>query len=171
MNENIEKTRKAVMKILKVLSDEKWHQWKELLEKTKISSRTLVKHLSRLEKDKFIQSKREKTNMRLVYYKAEPEVVTYTEAETSTEEISQQIEGTLLETKNPMAILRIINNANNFMIMYMIKQLGVEKSFPKSKLRFLMEFWVWESYRVLTWKLIEASWKHMDMLTTLEKGE
>lgn len=167
MNENIEKASKAIMSILKVLSDEEWHQWSELLDKTKVSSATLKKYLPRLKEFKLIQKRVELESGKYpypAYYRAEPELVTYTEALVSTEELSQQIEPVLLETKNPLFVLNMIESMNKTCLLIALGQLKKDKNVPESKLRFLLELWVWEPYRVLTWKLIESSKKHIDEL-------
>ena len=164
---NLELATEAGMSILKALSDESWHKYKEILEETEISSRTLTKHLKRLEKCKLIQKERKKYPF--VYYKAEPELVTWTEAIVSMEELSQKIEPVLLETKDPLLVLSLIEmycRGNLALTFFKIKE---DTKVPDYKLRFLLDLFVWEPYRVLTWKLVEASKKHMNEIN-LEKN-
>jgi DNA-binding transcriptional ArsR family regulator len=46
----LQKMEAAVLSVLRYLGDNKWHRYQELLEKTKLSSATLSKHLKTLEK-------------------------------------------------------------------------------------------------------------------------
>lgn len=162
MVSNIDGKTKSVKRILKTLSDEKWHKYGELLEKTKISSRTLTKHLDYLKECNLI--KKEKREYPSAYYKAEPELVTWTEATFSIEEFSKQIEPLLLKTKNPFLVLDIINARCQGALKITIGKLMDEKNTPKHKLHFFLELFVWAPYRVFTWKLIETTKKHIDKI-------
>ena len=53
----IEKAQKSIMAILRVISDEKPHQYSELKEKTELNSPTLTKHLKRLTEMKILRKK------------------------------------------------------------------------------------------------------------------
>ena len=157
---NLDKKIESIKSILKALSDEEWHKYGELLEKTKISSRTLTNHLDYLKECKLI--KREEREYPSAYYKAEPELVTYTEAAFSIEELSQQIEPVLLETKNPSFVLNLIHMNCGAILEITVYKLKEDKNVPEHKLRFLLDLFAWETYRILTWKLVEATKKHID---------
>jgi len=68
----------------------------------------------------------------------------------------------LLETKNPFFVLKLINIACQFALELTFSDLKKDRNVPEHKLRFLLDLFVWEPYRVLTWKLIEATRKHID---------
>lgn len=157
---NTDKKIESLKSILKALSDEEWHKYSELLKRTQISSRTLTNHLDFLRECKLI--KREEREYPSAYYKAEPELVTYTEAAFSLEEFSQQIEPVLIETKNPFLVLNLIDTKCKAILEITIIKIKQEKNVPDHKLRFLLDLFVWEPYRILTWKLIEATKKHID---------
>jgi len=159
---NIDKKIESTKRILNVLSDEKWHKYGELLEKANLSSRTLTKRLDYLKGCNLI--KREEREYPSAYYKAEPELVTYTEAKFSLEKLYQQIEPVLLETKNPFLVLDIINAGCQGALKLTIGKLMEEKNTPEHKLHFLLDLFVWEPYRVLTWKLVEATKKNIDKI-------
>ena len=165
-NENTDKRIESSKSILKVLSDEEWHKYGELLEKTKISSRTLTKRLDDLQDRKLIQKEEREPRKRYpsAYYKAEPELVTATKATILTEELSEDIEPALIEIKNPMVILELINLQNSLSLTSNLIEELKGNNISESKLYFLLELFVWEPYKALTWKLIEAIKKNRDII-------
>lgn len=162
MDNNTSKMIESSKAILKVLSDEKWHKYSELLEKTKLSSRTLTKRLDNLLEGKLIQ--KEKREYPSAYFKAEPEAIDLINATSSKEELLSNMEGVLLEVKNPIFLLELINIYNTLSISYdLIEELQNNK-ISDERLYFLMEIWVWEPFRELSWKLLEVSKKHRDII-------
>ena len=161
----IEKAEKSIEVILKILSDEKEHRYKDLKKETKLNDPTLSKYLKRLVKLKVVKKRVDLQSGKYpypVYYEAEPELVTYSEAKISTKEFSEQIEPMLLETKNPIFILNNIELRSKMIFLTTLSQIKKDKNITDSKLDFLLELFVWEPYKFLTWKLVEAFRKHKD---------
>jgi DNA-binding transcriptional ArsR family regulator len=173
---NLEKASEALMKILRVLSDENWHQNSELAEKTGISSATLSKHLKNLRKLKLAQLKVDYESGKYPephYYKAEPELVTYSEAKIRTLELSEHIEPSLLESRDPLMLLEIIHLSSEANLELLLRQMKEEKNLSESKMSFLAELFVWEPFIVLSWKLLESTRKIVDEIdfTKLQKDQ
>lgn len=165
---NLEKKADSVKAILRVLSDENWHTYGELLRITKISSRTLTKRLDDLLECKFIQ--KEKREYPSAYFKAEPEVITYTNATLLREELSETIEPMLIESKNPIFVLELINMSTSLSYSHYIKEIK-NKDVSESRLNFLLEIFVWEPYINQTWKLLKACRKNKDIINIEEINE
>jgi hypothetical protein len=91
-------------------------------------------------------------------------LLTWIDAQVSMDNFSEQIEPALLETKNQLAVLNLINLECQGILEFTIFKLKQDKSTPDHKLKFLLELFVWEPYRAHTWKLIEATKKHIDEL-------
>jgi DNA-binding transcriptional ArsR family regulator len=162
---NLERSSEALMKILKVLSDGKWHQNGELAEKTKVSSATLAKHLKKLRKLKLIRLRIDSESGKYPeprYYIAEPELVTYAGAKIRTEELSQRIKPALLESKDPLLLLDAIHLYSYANLESLLQELKTEEGISDSKMSFLAEFFVWEPYMVLTRKVLESSREIVD---------
>jgi DNA-binding HxlR family transcriptional regulator len=64
---NVGKIFDAIQLIFKALSDGQWHRNMEIHEKTKISSRTLTKHLDRMAKTKIMEKKIDKESGKYPY--------------------------------------------------------------------------------------------------------
>jgi len=159
-----EKSNQAFLSIIKAISKkEKRHM--DIKKETGLNDPTLSKYLKPLLKLKLVKKRVDIESGKYpypAYYKAEPELLTWVDAQVSTEELSKQIEPVLLETKNPFFVLDIINTDCQSIMKITIGKLMEEKNTPEHKLRFLLDLFAWEPYRVLTWKLIEATKKHID---------
>lgn len=163
----IEKSNKALLSIIKAISKkEKRHM--DIKKETGLNDPTLAKYLKPLLKLKLIKKRVDLESGKYpypAYYKAEPELLTWVDAQVSMKELSQQIEPVLLETKNPFFVLNLINISCQSILEITFIKLKEEKNVPDHKLRFLLDLFVWEPYRVLTWKLIEATKKHIDKIS------
>jgi len=162
MDDNTSKMIESAKAILKVLSDEKWHKYGELLKKTKLSSRTLTKRLNSMLERKLIQ--KERREYPSAYFKAEPEAIDLINATLSQEELLSGMEGALMEMKNPTFILELINLYNTLSISYDLIGILEGKNISEDRLYFLLEIWVWEPFRELSWKLVEVSKKHKGII-------
>jgi len=162
---HIDKSNKALLSIIKAVS-KKEKRPKDIKKETGLNDPTLAKYLKPLVKMKLISRKVDQSGKYPppVYYKAEPELLTWIDAQVSMDNFSEQIEEVLLETKNPLAVLKLINLECQGVLEFIIFKLKQEKNTPDHKLEFLLDLFVWEPYRVHTWKLIEATKKHIDEL-------
>jgi len=98
-----EKSNQAFLSIIKAISKkEKRHM--DIKKETGLNDPTLSKYLKPLLKLKLVKKRVDIESGKYpypAYYKAEPELLTWVDAQVSTEELSKQIEPVLLETKNP----------------------------------------------------------------------
>lgn len=148
--------------ILKVLIDDQWHRYKEIREKAKVSNVTLSAHLKEL---KLLLERKEdkKTYPTQVSYKITPllkiELMHIVTLKTAWKEIEENFfKETDLNSIDLTSILESIDAITNLLLVTMIKSLELNKEFREnSELRYLfLETFVWESYKTLTWKLVEA---------------
>jgi len=155
---------KARWLIVKVLSDGQMHQNKELKEKTELSSRTLNKHLGQLQAQKLIQRIEDDKSGKYphpVYYKAEPDLLTYSSARIMTDEVIQDIEPALRECKDPLFLLDAFHAGNSEFLLSILSQLkGMEDIFDYDW-DWRLELFVWQPYRAFTRKLVLATKKIM----------
>jgi len=138
------------------------HQNKELKEKTKLSSRTLAKHLRQLERQKLINRIEDDESgkyPRPVYYRAIPELVTASHAGIMIEEASQHIEPALRESKDPLMLLDGIHAANSGFIAGILSQLKGWDNIFEYDWDWRLELFVWHPYRVFTYNLVVATKK------------
>ena len=174
-----EKADKAFLAIMKVLSgreegmeykpklEGKEYRYKELKKKTGLNDPTLAKYLKPLINLKLVSKRVDLESGKYpypAYYRAEPEFLTWIDAQISTKELSEQIEGVLLETKSPMFVLELINLQNYVSTSFTLQKLKEDKDIPEHKLGFLLELFAWEPFQVLTWNLIKACKKNIDVI-------
>lgn len=148
--------------ILKVLIDEQWHRYKEIREKAKVSNVTLSAHLKEL---KLLLERKEdkKTYPTQVSYKITPllkmELIHLVTLKTAWEEIEENyFRGKDLKSVDLTSVLECINALDNSLLVTMIDSLELNKELRENAelRRLFLETFVWESYKTLTWKLVEA---------------
>jgi DNA-binding HxlR family transcriptional regulator len=155
--------------IVKVLSDRKMHQNKEIREKTKLSSKTLDKHLKQLQAQKLIQRIEDDQSGKYphpVYYRAEPELVTYSDARTMTDEVIQGIEPALQECRDPLMLLDGFHAANSGFLLGILSQLEGMKDISEYDWNWRLELFAWQPYRAFTEKLVLATKKILNHIDT-----
>lgn len=159
----IKKAQKTIMKILRVLSDGKPHQYSELKKETQLNSPTLSKHLKRLTQTKLIERKMNRDNGKYpppVYYTAKPPALLQLKIISMAEQEMQEIEKIISDPKKtPLDVLDQINMKNNALILWALAQCKENKDIPKEFVVFVLEIAVWDPYMVLTSHLVEASKK------------
>jgi hypothetical protein len=134
----------------------------ELKEKTKLSSRTLVKHLNQMVKLRVIEKKTDVESGKYphpVLYKAEPELTTYIKASLSREETANLLEPALNETKDPLILLEAIHVSSQLYFIELLTQIQQNKIVTNEEINFFAECFLWANYKQYTSKLIEASRK------------
>ena len=151
--------------IFKILSDEKWHRNMELKTKSKLSPRTLAKHLQRLMELKLIERKEDVESGEYpvpVFYKAVPELIEYIDASVIRDEFSENVVPMLEEEKDPLSILEIIHDASQLGFIKILEEIRENKKMTYNELLYLEEIYLWAFYRHCTMKLIEATSKIID---------
>jgi len=161
-NWHIDKAYESKGSILKTLSDGQWHRNMELKEKTKLSSRTLAKHLNHMTNIQIIERKADIESGKYpvpVLYKTTPKVTAYINASIIREEIVNELEPTLNETKDPLVLLDAIHAYSLLNFVELLKFIQQNKSVTDKTINFLAECFLWANYKQFTYKLIQASRK------------
>jgi hypothetical protein len=156
---------KSLMSILKAVSNGEEHRYKDIKKATGLSDPTLTKFLNRFIELKLMNKKWDtSTYPHAAYYKAKPDLMMYSKTQVRTEELSELVESKLSESKDPLLILEWINITIYIRMVDVLKQFKTNKSLLEPKLNFLMDVFVWEPFKVLTWKLMESTGKIIDKI-------
>ena len=153
---------KATWSILKTLSDGQWHRNMELKEKTKLSSRTLAKHLNRMTNLQTVEKKTDIESGKYpvpVLYKSTPELTTYVKTTMARQEFGDQMEDSLNETKDPLFLLDAIQAVSQEGFVGLLRKIQQNIIVTNEEINFFAECFIWANYKQLTSKLIEASRK------------
>lgn len=165
--ENKAKSLEARTKILEVLFDGKWHQTKDLKVETKVSSKTLYKHLDALAN--FIEKRVEpKENLPKapVYYRATPTLLALKFESELTAASMKDIIKNLSNPKELVPFLKVINMLNNFQILVVLET--IQKSNLKfsdtKQISFLMRSFVLTPFEHQMAALVKATSKIIDSI-------
>jgi len=159
-NENMKKTLKARAKILEVLFDGQWHQTKDLKVYTKVSPRTLYKHLEALKA--YIEKEEDETTYpHRVYYRASPTLLSLMVESKLIKATTDGIMADLSNTKDLASILKFINMLINSQILTVLET--IKKSNLKfsdtEQISFLMRSFVLTHFEYLMAGLVKATSK------------
>ncbi len=157
----------AQRSILKAFSDGQWHRNKELRETTKLSSRTLSKHLENLTQLQMIERKEDMESGKYpvpVLYKATFAALEYIKTSIFIEESSKNIEPALMETRDPLAVLEIIHMASELGLVKILTELKEHKDMPVAVVQYLEVLFMEMPYKFFVLKLVDASRKIIDEL-------
>lgn len=153
--------------IFKALYDGQWHRNMELKDKTKLSSRTLNKHLNQLIEmcliEKMVDTESGKYPVP-VLYKAKPALLAYMKSNLLREDFSEKVDAMLAETKDPLVILEVIHDFSQRSFMHILEQIKLNKNIMDEQIDFLEEVFLWSSYKSFTFDLIEACRRKIDTL-------
>lgn len=145
------------------LSDAKWHRGMELIEETKISSRTLSKHLDIMKNGQFIEKKSDVINGKhAVLFKAKPDFVTYIKTKILEAKEISTLEPALKRTKDPLRILDMIHFRSQVYFLDLLTRIQQKKNITNEEINLRAEYFLWSTYRESTSRLIEASCKIID---------
>jgi len=153
--------------ILKTLSDGQWHRNMELKEKTKLSSRTLAKHLNQMTNIQIIERKTDVESGKYpipVLYKAAPKLTIYMKSGISREEIANRMISALNETKDPLIILEEIHASSQECFIELLTAIQQNKIVTNEEINFFAEYFLWANYKQYISKLLEASRKIVNNL-------
>jgi len=134
----------------------------ELKEKTKLSSRTLAKHLNQMTNIQIVEKKSDVESGKYpvpVLYKATPELTTYVKASITREEFANDLESLLDESKDPLILLDAIHDSSQLGFIELLTQIQQNKIVTIEQINFFAECFIWANYIQFTSKLIEASRK------------
>jgi DNA-binding MarR family transcriptional regulator len=146
--------------IFKALYDGQWHRNMELREKTKLSSRTLTKHLDRLIKSCLVERKTDNESGKYpipVLYRAESELLAYMKSSLLREDFAENVNAMLKETNDPLKILEIIHDYSQLAFLHILEQMKRKKDISDEEIEFLEEIFLWSNYKSFTFELVEAT--------------
>lgn len=152
--------------ILKVLADNQWHGYKEIREKANISNVTLSEHLKELKP--LLNKRRDPSASRLsAQYKIKQIFALALTSNLVTgigwKEIEKQyLKGKDFKSVEWDSVVESINMIANQFLLHTPMICASEDFFADGEeknlelLELLLETFVWENYRILTWNLIKA---------------
>jgi DNA-binding HxlR family transcriptional regulator len=151
--------------ILIALSDGKWHRNMELIERTKLTPRTLSKHLRELERELRWIERREDTETaeypHPVLYKATDTTVRYMKLVKITSEYADNIETMLKQTKDPFPILDEILKISKTYFIMILAGIQYSKHMPWKHIDYMTTLLLHSPYKIYTTTLIKATTKAM----------
>jgi hypothetical protein len=139
----------------------------ELKERTKLSSRTIAKHLSQMIKLQIVEKKTDVESGKYpvpVLYKAEPELESFIKITIARREFANKMEPLLNRTKDPLIFLDMIHAFSQAGFMQLLTLIQQDKSITNAQINFFEECALWANYKHFTLKLIEASRKIINNL-------
>jgi DNA-binding HxlR family transcriptional regulator len=144
--------------ILITLSDEQWHRYKDLKEKTKLSSRTLSKHLNELRHElHWIEQEKDTSGKypHSVLYRVTSAIAPYATYLENCSKIAENIERQIKENKDPISIVETLHKANLFYITSLLEE--IQKKFvSKKQIEGMMNLFLFSPYQVYIETLIET---------------
>lgn len=158
----IDKAQKAKWAILEALADGNWHRNKDLKEKTKLSSRTLAKHLERMVKIPVIERKEDNESGKYpipVLYRIISPLDTYVRSNILRTLFADQIETILDETKDPLFILDTIHALSQEGFVELLRRIQQSENISNEELYFFGECFLWANYKIFIARLMGASRK------------
>jgi DNA-binding transcriptional regulator GbsR (MarR family) len=147
------------------LSDAQWHRNMELIRETKLSSRTLSKHLDELTNGQFIEKKSDIINGKhAVFFKAKPDFITFIKLQMLKAKEISSLEPALNRTNDPLRILDLIHFRSQTYFLDLLTQIQQNKNITSEEINLRAEYFLWSTYRESTSQLIEASCKIIDRI-------
>jgi DNA-binding MarR family transcriptional regulator len=167
-NKNKQEFYETHWKIWEALSDGKWHRTKNLIKTTKLTAKTLHKHLKLMLKNTTITRKRDVESGRYpipVLYRAHPELLEHLELRRMRKYFSSNIDATLKEANNdPLLILDSIHAWSQIMFLRMLEQIQKDKKMPMKEFYDRIELYLWINYEYFTENLLLATAKIIDKI-------
>jgi hypothetical protein len=161
----MDKQTRATWAIMIALSDAQWHRTTELIEETRISSRTLSKHLDTMTNGQFIEKKSDIINGKhAVLFKAKPDFITYIKLKMLEAKEISTLEPALNRTNDPLRILDLIHFRSQTYFLDLLTQIQQKKNITNEEINLRAEYFLWSTYKQSTSQLIEASCKIIDKI-------
>lgn len=144
--------------ILMVLIDGQWHRNMELKKETRLSPRTLSKHLQELEKDFHWIERKEDTESgeypHPVLYRATHSTISYATYIQSVIYNADEMEARLKETKDPLQILDHFHKINQYYFTCFLQEIQKNKHMPQRGLDRIADLFLYQPYKIYTDNLI-----------------
>jgi DNA-binding HxlR family transcriptional regulator len=146
--------------VLLALIDGQWHRNKELKEKTKLTARTLSKHLNELEKEfRWIERKEDTESGEYphpVLYRATDSAVSWTHYMKLVFDNADDIEADLKKAKDPLRILEELHEVNEYYFTLLLETIQEEKTASLKWLDSFMSFIFYSPYEIYTKEIVRA---------------
>lgn len=146
--------------ILMALIDGQWHRIMELKEETKLSPRTLYKHLNELEKELHWIERKENTESgeypHPVLYKATRSTISYATYVQSVIYNADEMETRLKEAKDPLQILNDFHKLNEYYFTCSLLEIQKRKHMTQKQLDGMTNFFLLSPYETYIKNLITA---------------
>lgn len=158
--------------ILMALSDGKWHRNMELKAETKLTPRTLSKHLNELEKELHWIERKEDTESgkypHPVLYRAKHSIASYATYIKSVFDNADEIETHLKETKDPLQIFDELHKTNQYYFAGILEAIQKNKCMTKKHLDGITSLFLYSPYKIYTENLITAFTKAVQFGTQFD---
>jgi DNA-binding HxlR family transcriptional regulator len=157
------------------LIDGQWHRNMELKKETKLSPRTLSKHLQELEKDLHWIERKEDTESgeypHPVLYRANHSTVSYATYVQSVSYNADEMETRLKEAKDPLQILDYFHKINQYYFTLLLEEIQKNKYMTQKQLDVLANFFLYSAYKIYTNNLITAIAKAVQFGTRFDTNQ
>jgi hypothetical protein len=153
--------------IFKALSDKQWHRNMELKATTKLTSRTLAKHLGQMTITGIIERKEDTESGKYpvpILYKASQPLIDYITSLNIRETFSKNVEDMIDETKDPLFILEMIHANSQVWFLQILREMQARKDMKALEINFLEETFLFETYETMIRNLIIATDKIIDKI-------
>lgn len=157
MNSNIELANKARDSLLRVLSDGKWHQAKDLKLESHMSSKTLYKKLDQL-KAFYDKETREEGKLKpTVYYRANPSLMRMLFQIEYNQSAWADLKEQFLETKDFSKALKTIDTLTHASLIIALIDIQSKTFDAKNPttLKLFLDSSIWSTYQNLTLSLVD----------------
>jgi len=157
--------------ILIALSDGQWHRNMELKEQTKLTPRTLSKHLKELTNElQWIERKEDTESGEYphpVLYRAKEDMLSIIIFITTVHYsyTTDNLERKLKETKDPIHVLIRIHELNLYYLTLLLEEMQKEKIMSQKEVNALLNFTIFAPYKIYISNLIDAFSKNIQFGT------
>jgi hypothetical protein len=159
---------KARQLLYAAMEDGEWHRCIELKKITKLSSRTLAKHIEELVKLKLMERKEDRESGEYpipVFYKLDSTFINDFIKQNSMRKVFSDNIGEMIdETKDPLMIYDMVNAFCQVFFIQILKEIQNNKKIDNEELEYLEEMFLWYNFRYFTSALISASFKIIDKI-------
>ena len=153
--------------ILIALIDGQWHRNKELKEKTKLTPRTLSKHLNELNTELHLIERREDTQSgeypHPVLYRAPQLTVSFATYIKKVWDNADDMEPALMESKDPLLLLEKLHKLNLYYFTQILGTIQEDKCIPQKVIEWLTNLFIHEPYEICTKNIITAFTKAVQL--------
>jgi DNA-binding HxlR family transcriptional regulator len=154
--------------IYDALSDGQWHRYMELKNATKLSPRTLSKHLENMNSLTVVERKEDTESGKYpvpVLYKANDQFLNdYIKPTRMRKHYSDNVNAMLEETKDPLILLDMILQFAQVDFIRILQEIQTNKKISGEEILFFEEAFLWRNFESFTMDLITSTYKMIDKI-------